>query len=317
MKLAVRRTYLGDRLCFPGIAGDRLVDLQAVYAWQLERTGTHHDDAIARSARELPAGLPALLAADPAFALARRVSEQAAADEACGDIPEDCTWPADDARLGPPVGRPATIWDMTGNYPRARPGDPEWREASSRGVLTGFLKAPGSLAGPHDDVVYPAISDQVQPEMELAVVIGRRSSRVKAGTAMDAVAGYVGFCDLSARDIAVLDNRRVDRAKGFDTFTLVGPWFVTADEIPDPHQLAIRFWVNGELRQDGTTAGMFYSIPEQLAWLTSALTLAPGDVVATGTPPGVSSIHPGDELRGEVDGLGSITSTVVKPVSPA
>lgn len=311
MKLAVRRTYLGDRLCFPDIARGRLVDVQAVYGWQLERTGIHRDDAISRSAREIPSGLPALLRADPGLTLVRRIREQAAADAAGGDMPEDCTWSGEDALLGPPVGRPATIWDMTGNYPRTRHGAPGSQEDASPRDLTGFLKAPGSLAGPYDDVLYPAISSHVQPEMELAVVIGRRSRRLDARTAMDAVAGYVGFCDLSARDIATLDNRRVDRAKGFDTFTIIGPWFVTADEIPDPHQLRVRFWVNGELRQDGSTAEMFHTIPEQLAWLTSALTLTPGDVVATGTPPGVSSIYPGDQLRGEIEGLGSIAHKVV------
>jgi 2-keto-4-pentenoate hydratase/2-oxohepta-3-ene-1,7-dioic acid hydratase in catechol pathway len=156
----------------------------------------------------------------------RRIREQAAADAAGGGIPQDCTWSADDALLGPPVGRPATIWDMTGNYP-------------ARATV------------------------------------------------------------------------RQDRAKGFDTFTIIGPWFVTADEIPDPHQLRIRFWVNGELRQDGSTAEMFHPIPGQLAWLTSVITVAPGDVVATGTLPGVSSIRPGDELRGEIEGLGPIANKVI------
>jgi 2-keto-4-pentenoate hydratase/2-oxohepta-3-ene-1,7-dioic acid hydratase in catechol pathway len=311
MKLAVRRTYLGDRLCFPDISQDRLVDVQAVYAWQLQRAGAHREDATFHSVREIPAGLPDLLLADPYLTLVRRIREQAAADAAGGCIPEGCTWSADDALLGPPVGRPAMIWDMSGNYPRTRDGAPGSREDASPRDLAGFLKAPGSLAGPYDDVLYPPISNHVQPEMELAVVIGPRSRRLAAGTAMDAVAGYVGLCDLGARDIATLDNGRADRAKGFDTFTIIGPWFVTADEVPDPHQLRIRFWVNGELRQDGSTAEMFYSIPEQLAWLTSAITVAPGDVVATGTPPGVSSIHPGDELRGEIEGLGSIANKVI------
>jgi 5-oxopent-3-ene-1,2,5-tricarboxylate decarboxylase/2-hydroxyhepta-2,4-diene-1,7-dioate isomerase len=129
---------------------------------------------------------------------------------------------------------------------------------------------------------------------------------------MKAVAGYVGFCDISARDIAALDDRRMDRGKGFDTFGIVGPWFVTADEIPDPHNLRIRYWANGELRQDGNTAEMFHSIPEQLCWLTAALTLAPGDVLSTGTPPGVAGVEPGDELRGEIDGLGIIENMVVR-----
>lgn len=313
MKLTIRRTYLGDRLCFPDVLPGRLVDVQAVHAWHLEWEGAHRDDAVARSQHAIPSGLPALLQADPALAILRQIHEQALASADKGDVPDDCTWPDDKARLGPPVGHPGTVWGMTGNYPRTRldPAGPDPGRTGAPGPLTGFLKAAGSLAGPYDDVLYPAISDQVQPEMELGVVIGKRSRGLSTRSAMDAVAGYVGFCDISARDISVLDNRRMDRAKGFDTFGVVGPWFVTADEIPDPHRLRIRYWVNGELRQDGSTEEMFHPIPEQLAWLTSALTLAPGDVLSTGTPPGVSSISPGDELRGEIEGLGVMANTVV------
>jgi 2-keto-4-pentenoate hydratase/2-oxohepta-3-ene-1,7-dioic acid hydratase in catechol pathway len=314
VKLAIRRTYLGDRLCFPDVIPDRLVDVQAVYAWQLERKGAYRDDAIARSQRAIPSGLPALLQVDPGLTVVREVHEQAVANADKGDLPEDCTWSNGKAALGPPVGHPGTVWGMTGNYPRTRPDPaaPDPGEAEAPRPLTGFLKAAGSLAGPCDDVIYPAISHQVHPEMELAVVIGRRSRGLDAESAMDAVAGYVGFCDLGARDVSELDNRRMDRGKGFDTFSIVGPWFVTADEVPEPHKLRIRYWVNGELRQDGSTAEMFHMIPEQLAWLTSALTLAPGDVLSTGTPPGVSSIQPGDELRGEIEGLGVIANTVVR-----
>lgn len=307
MKLTVRRTYLGDRMCFPELAGDRLIDVQAAYAHQLERGGAHREDAIARSRWELPPDLPAMLQSDADLTVVRRAWEHAVTAAERGDLPEDCTWSAEKAALGSPIGRPGTVWGMTGNYPRNRDGSGEPPRNP-----TGFLKAQGSLAGPHDCVRYPAISQRVDPEMELGVVIGRRSRQLTAESAMDAVAGYVGFCDISARDVCELDNRRMDRGKGFDTFGIVGPWFVTADEVPDPHRLRIRFWVNGELRQDGSTAEMYRTIPEQLAWLTSALTLAPGDVLSTGTPPGVSSVLPGDELRGEIDGLGVITNTVVR-----
>lgn len=306
MKLAVRRTYLGDRLCFPEIVPDRLIDVQAAYAHQLARGGAHREDAIARSRRELPPDLPALLQTDADLTVARRAWEQAVAAADGGDLPEDCMWSAEETALGPPIGRPSTVWGMTANYPRQRDAEVEPPRNP-----TGFLKASGSLAGPYDHVRYPAISQRVEPEMELAVVIGRRCRGLTVESAMDAVAGYVGFCDISARDIAELDNRRMDRGKGFDTFGIVGPWFVTADEIPDPHRLHIRYWVNDELRQDGSSAEMFHTIPEQLAWLTSALTLAPADVLSTGTPPGVGSVRPGDRLRGEIDGLGVIANTVV------
>jgi 2-keto-4-pentenoate hydratase/2-oxohepta-3-ene-1,7-dioic acid hydratase in catechol pathway len=310
VKLATRRTYFGDRLCFPDVVPGRLVDVQAAYAWQLDARGAFRDDAIACAKREIAPELPALLQADPFLAVVRRVRDQVADGDG---LPEECTWSADEVLLGPPVGHPATVWDMSSNYPRERAsaGAPSSGPADGPPPLSGYLKAVGSLAGPYDDLVYPAISERVAPEMELAVVIGRRSRGLDAGTAMDAVAGYVGFCDVGARDVSAADNGRADRSKGFETFTIIGPWFVTADEIPDPHCLGIRYWVNGELRQDGTTGEMFHTIPEQLAWLSSALTLTPGDVVATGTPPGVSSVRPGDELRGEVEGLGVIANRVV------
>jgi 2-keto-4-pentenoate hydratase/2-oxohepta-3-ene-1,7-dioic acid hydratase in catechol pathway len=309
VKLAIRRTYFGDRLCFPDISPGRLVDVQASYAWQLERRGAGRDDALERSQREIPSELPALLRADPALAVVRRVRDQVADGHG---LPDGCTWPASESLLGPPVGHPATIWDMSSNYPRQRMDAATQDRPEDPPPLSGYLKAAGSLAGPYDDLVYPAISDHVAPEMELAVVIGRRSRGLDTGTAMDAVAGYVGFCDVGARDVSAADGRRADRSKGFETFSIVGPWFVTADEVPDPHGLRIRYWVNGELRQDGSTGEMFHTIPEQLAWLTSALTLSPGDVVATGTPAGVSSVRPGDELRGEIEGLGVIASRVIR-----
>jgi 2-keto-4-pentenoate hydratase/2-oxohepta-3-ene-1,7-dioic acid hydratase in catechol pathway len=313
MKLAVRRTYLGDRLCFPDVIPHHLVDVQATYARHLEVGGSHRDDAIARSQLEILPTLPALLQADPHLSVVRRVHDWAVANARTGHLVDDRTWPYDKAELGPPIGAPRTIWGMTSNYERQRRAPaPPAEPPAERPTPRGFLKAPSSLAGPYDNLRYPAISRRVDPEMELAVVIGSRSHGLQETYAMKAVAGYVGFCDISARDISDLDNHRMDRGKGFDTFGIVGPWFVTADEIPDPHNLRIRYWSNGELRQDGNTSEMFHSIPEQLCWLTSALTLAPGDVLSTGTPPGVRSVQPGDELRGEIDGLGFIENMVVR-----
>jgi len=172
----MRRTYLGDRLCFPHVADGRPVDVQAAYARMLTVRGSHRDDAMRRSRREIPETLPELLQADPDLAVARAVHEWASAAAGAGDLTEDCTWSADRELLGPPIGRPHTIWGMSANYPRERRTPPS-----------------------------------------------------------------------ATRDVAELDNRRMDRAKGFDT----------------------------------------------------------------GTPPGVSSIQPGNELRGEIDGLGVVECTVV------
>jgi 2-keto-4-pentenoate hydratase/2-oxohepta-3-ene-1,7-dioic acid hydratase in catechol pathway len=310
MKLAVRRSYLGDRLCFAGVLRDHLVDVQAAHAHQLERGGASREDAIALARHAIASDLPTLLRTDPDLTVARKAHEHAMAAAQSGDLPSDCVWSAEPGQWGTPIGRPRTVWGMSANYPRTRSGD-DPRTADGPPGLAGFLKATSSLAGPYDDLRYPAISTRVQPELELGAVIGRRAHGLTEDNAMDAVAGYVSFIDIGARDIGEQDNRRLDRAKGFDSFGIVGPWFVTADEVPDPHRLRIRFWVNGELRQDGSTAEMFHGIPEQLAWLTTALTLAPGDVLSTGTPPGVSGIRPGDVLRGDIEGLGTTANTVI------
>ncbi|MFE2431802.1 fumarylacetoacetate hydrolase family protein [Streptomyces sp. NPDC059373] len=308
MKIASRRTPFGDRLCFPEVVPHHLIDIQAAFVRRLETGGVHRDDALARARLAVPGDLPALLQADPQLDAVRRVFDWAVEHADTGELHEDCLWSDDPGRLGPPVGRPQTIWCMLANYPRQRPAS---APQQPRRGLQGCLKAAGSLAGPYDELRHPAISRQVDPEMELAVVIGTRSRFLTPDTALQAVAGYVGFCDTGSRDVSELDNNRMDRGKGFDTYGITGPWFVTADEIPDPHRLRIRSWVNGELRQDGSTAEMFHSIPEQLAWLTAALTLAPGDVLSTGTPPGHGNVRPGDVVRGEIEGLGVVENKVV------
>jgi 5-oxopent-3-ene-1,2,5-tricarboxylate decarboxylase/2-hydroxyhepta-2,4-diene-1,7-dioate isomerase len=316
MKIAVRRTYFGDRLCFPGIVPHALLDLKAAYARRLVLEGVCRTDAVARAERAIGSDLPALLRDDPELGEVRRLYEWATERAGSGDLHDGCTWLHVPKLLGPPVGSPRMVWGMSGNYPRQRPSVsvPERSEQGGDGTpaARGFIKAPGSLAGAYDDIRYPSISTHVEPEIELAVVINRRVRGLEPENAMRAVAGYVAFCDLSARDVGALDRHLLDRAKGFDTFGIVGPWFVTADEIPDPHKLRVRCWVNGEERQDGNTSAMLHEIPEQIAWLSSALTLRPGDVLSTGTPAAVAPIVPGDVLRGEVEGLGVMENTVLR-----
>ncbi|MEV7289446.1 fumarylacetoacetate hydrolase family protein [Streptomyces sp. NPDC093252] len=312
MKIASRRTPFGDRLCFADVVPHQLIDLQAAFVRRAQSDGVHRDDALVRARLAVPGDLPTLLQADPQLGTVRRLFDWVVGQTGSGVLDADCLWSDDPARLGPPIGRPRTIWCMLANYPRRRPAAAPVTEAGPpRRGLQGCLKAPGAVAGPHDDLRHPAISEQVDPEMELAVVIGPRSRHLTGGEAMRAVAGYVGLCDTGSRDVSERDNNRMDRAKGFDTYGICGPWFVTADEIPDPHALRIRQWVNGEVRQDGSTAEMYHSIPEQLAWLTAALTLAPGDVLSTGTPAGHGAVRPGDVVRGEVEGLGAIENKVV------
>ncbi|GAB3627104.1 5-oxopent-3-ene-1,2,5-tricarboxylate decarboxylase [Pandoraea terrae] len=183
-----------------------------------------------------------------------------------------------------------------------------------------FMKAESSVVPTLSDVVIPANAERVDWEVELAVVIGKHGRHVTVDNAYDHVAGYTVINDVSARDL----NRRTDypfkhdwfRGKSFDTFGPLGPWFVPRECIAEPQNLRMRLAVNGEMMQDATTAGMIFNIAEQIAYLSSILTLKPGDLIATGTPTGVGMgrgvyLKPGDVMTASIDGIGSIENRVV------
>jgi 2-keto-4-pentenoate hydratase/2-oxohepta-3-ene-1,7-dioic acid hydratase in catechol pathway len=181
-----------------------------------------------------------------------------------------------------------------------------------------FAKFPTSVIGPGESIVVdPALTAQVDWEVELAVVIGRRMSRVDAATALDHVFGYTVANDVSARDVQFSDGQWV-RGKSFDTFCPLGPVVVTADEIGDPQQLTLRTRVNGETVQDSTTAEMVFGVAGLLAFCSHSFTLEPGDVVLTGTPWGCGAfmdpprfLQPGDTVEAEIDGIGVLRNPVV------
>lgn len=180
-----------------------------------------------------------------------------------------------------------------------------------------FAKLPSSVIGHLDDIVLPRFSDQVDYEAELAVVIGRRAQKVEVAEALDHVLGYTCLNDVSARDLQFADGQWV-RAKSLDTFCPIGPHIVTADEIPDPQALAIRCVVNGEVVQDSSTKEMVFGVAELVSFISQGITLEPGDVIATGTPPGVGFartppvfLQPGDRVRVEIDGVGVLENGVV------
>jgi len=180
-----------------------------------------------------------------------------------------------------------------------------------------FSKLVTAVTGPDGPVVHPDVTDQLDYEGELAVVIGRTAKDVDEADALDHVFGYTIVDDVSARDLQATE-RQWARAKGCDTFAPMGPWVVTADEIPDPHGLRIRTWVNGELRQDGSTGDMLHSVAKLISWFSRAVTLEPGDVIATGTPAGVGKgfdpprfLRPGDTVRIAIDAIGAIEHAVV------
>ncbi|MEK7855750.1 MAG: fumarylacetoacetate hydrolase family protein [Acidobacteriota bacterium] len=174
------------------------------------------------------------------------------------------------------------------------------------------------VAASEDPILLPVGSEQVDFEAELAVVIGRRTKNIKLDDAMDHVFGYTNFNDVSARDMQFADGQW-QRGKSCDTFAPFGEYVATKDEIPDPYNLRIRFRLNGETMQDSTTAELIFAIPEIIEYLSRSITLEPGDIIATGTPPGVGfALKPpvflkdGDVCEVEIEGLGVLTNPVAK-----
>ncbi len=173
-----------------------------------------------------------------------------------------------------------------------------------------FLKPPSSLAGHGMAVVSPAGVRYLHYEAELAVVIGRRCRALAPEQVPEVIRGYTIANDVTARDFLIDFYRPPVKAKGWDTFCPIGPVLVE-DEIDDPHRLGLRAYVNGELRQQGTTADLAYSVWDLVAFLSEFMTLEADDVILTGTPKGLSHVYPGDRMRIEIDGLGALENPVV------
>jgi 2-keto-4-pentenoate hydratase/2-oxohepta-3-ene-1,7-dioic acid hydratase in catechol pathway len=220
--------------------------------------------------------------------------------------------PLGDVRLIAPVPRPPKVICIGLNY---RDHAIESKAEIPKSPIA-FSKFATSIVGPGDAIVLPRSSRKVDYEAEMAVVIGRKAKHVTAENALHHVLGYANFHDVSARDFQFADGQW-QRGKSCDTFGPIGPAIVTADEIPDPHALRIRFRLNGETLQDSSTAQLIFRVPELIEFLSDSITLLPGDVIATGTPPGVGFarnppiyMKDGDVAEVEVEGLGILTNTV-------
>ena len=217
------------------------------------------------------------------------------------------------ARLGPPVVRPSKIVCIGLNYSdHAREMG---AELPAEPVI--FLKATSALVGPNDDIILPRNSVKTDWEVELAVVIGRRAAYVTEAEAPNHIAGYVLHHDVSEREFQLERGGTWDKGKGCDTFAPLGPFLATPDELADPGQLRLWLKVNGELRQDGTTANLIFTVPYLIAYVSQFMTLLPGDVLSTGTPAGVGLgqkppvyLRPGDVVELGIDGLGSARQRV-------
>lgn len=183
-----------------------------------------------------------------------------------------------------------------------------------------FMKATSAISGPDDDVVLPRGSSKTDWEVELGVVIGREARYVEEAGAIACVAGYCVINDLSEREFQLERGGQWDKGKGCDSFAPLGPWLVTRDEVPDPHQLKMRLAVNGRVYQDGSTATMIYRVPYLVSYISRFMTLKPGDVISTGTPPGVGMgqrppvyLGVGDVIELGIELLGSQRQRVVAP----
>lgn len=170
-----------------------------------------------------------------------------------------------------------------------------------------FFKPPSSIIGAWQSIVLPPESSRVDFEGELAVVIGKPCRRVSMDMAREFIFGYTCANDVTARDLQARDGL-YGRAKGFDTFMPIGPWIET--EVPDPSSLSLITRVNGEVRQNSHTADMIFSVWELLSFASNVMTLLPGDVILTGTPPGIGPMRPGDEIQVEISEVALLTSTV-------
>ena len=282
MKLVTFTT--GDELRLGGVVKDRVIDL------------------VVASGGVLPSDMIALLQAGPsAMAVARQALEEAAEESV----------PLADVTLMAPVPVPPKVIAIGQNYmdhvreQGAEP--PKWP------II--FTKFSTSVIGPGATIRWdPALTQQVDYEVELAVVIGRPARRISAQDALAYVAGYTVCNDVSARDLQFGDGQWV-RGKSLDTFCPLGPWLVTRDEIPDPQALAVRTTLNGQVVQDSTTAEMIFGVRELIAFSSRAFILLPGDVIVTGTPPGVGVfrdpplfLNDGDTVTVEVEGIGALSN---------
>ena len=218
-------------------------------------------------------------------------------------------------RLGCPVANPSKIICVGLNY--AKHAAETGAAVPSEPII--FLKATSAITGPYDVIQIPRNSTKTDWEVELAVVIGKRASYVTQETAMDYVAGYCLHNDVSERAFQLERGGTWDKGKGCDSFAPLGPWMVTKDEIPNPHNLRLWLKVNEQTMQDGNTDDLIFDIPTLLSYISSFMTLLPGDIISTGTPSGVGMgikpapiyLKPGDVVELGIDGLGCAQQTVV------
>lgn len=226
--------------------------------------------------------------------------------------------------LKPPVENPTKIWAAAGNYKRGSEGLGDARgrgnaaKTSPEELLENiFLKPPSSIVGPEDNIVIPKNADSIFPELELCVVIGKTARHVSKAQAFDAIFGYTIMLDVTARGYGLSKNLSGTRnvRKGFESFSPIGPWITTKDEIPNPDNLWMKLWINGELKQSAKTDAMINNIATLVSFLSDVTTFYPGDLITTGNPDSPEfqeKLKPGDVLKAEIEGIGAMSLGVAK-----
>lgn len=223
-------------------------------------------------------------------------------------------YPLADVRLEAPIHDPQKFLGIGMNYRKHA------EEARLAGIpipesQLWFNKQVSCIVGPFDEVEKPQASDKMDYEIELGVVIGKRCRHIAAKDAASVIAGYLIVNDVSARDW-LHKSPTFTLGKSFDTFGPIGPWLTTADEIADPLALEMKLYINDELRQHSLSGDMIYNLYQQIEYLSTVMTLEPGDILATGTPSGIGApkglfLKPGDVMRLEIEGLGKIENPVI------
>jgi 2,4-didehydro-3-deoxy-L-rhamnonate hydrolase len=269
-----------------------------------QRVGAEHEGRLVDLSGAVPCDMLALIrAGDGALEAARRAVGSGTPSYAFEDV-----------RLRAPLPRPGKILCSGINYRGHLEENPS---ATLPDEPFFFAKMPSSVVGPGEPIVHPKRARQVDYEVELAVVIGRRMRQTSEDQIMDGIFGYTIFHDVSARDVQFRDNQ-ITLGKNFDTFAPMGPCIVTRDAIPDPANLRLRARVNGQVLQDSSTSDWLFPLPTLIAALASVMTLEPGDVVSTGSPAGVGYfrrpqrfLRPGDVVVLEIEGIGRLENPVV------
>ncbi|TFH47570.1 MAG: FAA hydrolase family protein [Lysobacterales bacterium] len=312
------------------VAGEVFGDLSATYG-DRNVANARLDGMPADMTRFLEAGEPALEMAQAALEHASRILDGTSIELAMTADGMRVAYRREELTLLPAVPRPGKIIHTAINFSSHKQEvatkfkATEWK-AHGWGSFhyehpTGFLQAPSATVGADATVIIPRFTEQLDYEIEIATIIGRRAKDVSEEQALDYVAGFCVFNDVSARDIQAREhaNKVIMLGKSFDTSCPLGPWLTTRDEIPDPQNLKMQLRLNGELRQDSNTSQMIYKIAELVSWW-SQITLEPGDVITSGSPAGVIAgrenpvwLAPGDRIEAMIEGLGTLSNIIAAP----